>query len=326
MGDRGEGVTIREVAEAAGVARSSVSRAFTRPDMLSPETVERIRSAAARLGYVPNHLARGLSTGRYGNLAMIVPDVANPFFPPMIRAAQDEADAHDLCVFLGNSNEDPEREDRLASRLVGQVEGLILASSRLPDARIRAVAALRPVVLINRDVVGVPRILIDSSQGMREAVGYLAGQGHRRLLYLGGPSNSWSNASRQSALAQAAEACGVELTVRQIGLASFEAGFAAAEWVVDAGATAAIAFDDLTAHGVMSGLSDRGVLVPRDIAIVGCDDVLGGRTSPTLTSISSPSVEAGGMAVTLLRERLAAGEDTDRRILLGTRLMVRDST
>lgn len=323
---RREAVTIREVAEAAGVAPSSVSRAFSRPHMLSPETVQRIRDAAERLGYVPNPLARGLSTGRYGNLAMIVPDVANPFFPPMIRAAQDAADAHDLCVFLGNSNEDPEKEGRLADRFIGQVEGLVLASPRMPEGRIRAVAAMRPVVLINRDVEGVPRVLIDSGGGIREAVERLVALGHRRIAYLGGPTSSWSNVSRLRALRSAAGRQGAEASVIDIGIASFEAGRTAASAVVHSGAAAVIAFDDLTAHGLMDGLAEAGVGVPDDIAVIGCDNVLGGRTSPTLSSISSPAGEAGRIAVELLRDALGSGQRADRRIILDTRLVVRASS
>src|SRR3569623_1610381 len=94
-------VTISQVAAAVGVNRSSVSRAFSRPEMLNAETVARIMEAAERLGYTPHHSARALSTGRHGNVALVVPDVANPFFPPMIRAVQNEADHQDYCVFLG---------------------------------------------------------------------------------------------------------------------------------------------------------------------------------------------------------------------------------
>lgn len=179
--------TITQVAVAAGVTKSSVSRAFTRPEMLSAETVRKIFAAAEQLVYVPNHTARALSTGRHGNLALIVPDVANPFFPPLIRAAQAEADRVDYCVFLGNSDENPQQEDKLIGRFAGQVEGFVLASSRLSDEKIIAHAARRPVVLINRDVEGIPRILIDSGTGVTEAVAHLAALGHKKLVYVGGP-------------------------------------------------------------------------------------------------------------------------------------------
>ena len=152
--------TISQVAEAAGVSRATVSRAFTRPDMLSADTVRRVMAIAKKIGYVPNHTARALSTGRYGNVALVVPDVANPFFPPLIRAAQVEAEKLDFCVFLGNSDENPAQEEKLVSRFATQVEGFILASSRLSDERIRFQAARRPLVLINRDIKGIPTALV----------------------------------------------------------------------------------------------------------------------------------------------------------------------
>jgi LacI family transcriptional regulator len=178
---RGPAPTISQVAEAAGVSRATVSRAFTRPDLLNAKTVRRVKAIAQRIGYVPNHTARALSTGRNSNFALVVPDVANPFFPPLIRAAQIEAEKLDFCVFLGNSDEDPEQEEKLVSRFSTQVEGFILASSRLSDARIRLHAARRSLVLINRDVEGIPRVLMDSGTGIGEAVDHLASLGHKRI-------------------------------------------------------------------------------------------------------------------------------------------------
>lgn len=319
-------VTISQVAEAAGVARSSVSRAFTRPHMLRPDTVERIRSVALRMGYVPNHSARALSTGRYGNLAMIVPDVANPFFPPMIRAAQDAADEVDFCVMLGNSNEDPANEDRLAGRFAGQTEGLILASSRLPRKRILAYARKQPVVLINRDVEGIPRVLIDSAGGVAEAVTHLAKKGHKTICYVSGPASSWSDRSRRAAAQKTASSLGVELIVLPALIPSFEAGRQVVSALIEAKATAAIAFDDLTAHGIIEGMKAQRQRIPKDFAVIGCDDVLANLTQPPLTSISNRSQEAGHMAVSLLCDLLRSRNVDDARIVLGTQLVVRKTT
>jgi LacI family transcriptional regulator len=319
-------VTISQVAQAAGVNRSSVSRAFTKPYMLTPETVDRIKTVAASLGYVPNHTARALSTGKNSNLALIVPDVANPFFPPMIRAAQDAADAQDYCVFLGNSNEDASNEDRLVGRFIGQVEGLILASSRLPEQRILAYAEQRPIVLINRDVAGVPRVLIDSSSGMTEAVRYLAAKGHTKIAYVSGPSVSWSNKSRRTAVRRAAQDEGLDLYVCPAQIASFEAGLSVVDKILAAKATVAIAFDDLIAHGILAGMEQHGIKVPRDFSVVGCDDVLGELTRPPLTSISNRSSEAGDLAVSLMYDMLRSAGLKDARYLLQTELVVRQTT
>lgn len=294
--------------------------------MLSPETVEHIKATAERLGYLPNHTARALSTGRHGNLALVVPDVANPFFPPMIRAAQMEADQSDFCVLLGNSDEDPDKEDKLLGRFSGQVEGIILASPRLSDDRIVAHAALRPLVLINRNVEGIPRVLIDSGIGVAEATTHLADLGHRRIVYVSGPPVSWSNKQRRAAIRKAAAAGGLELSFVSAAVPSFKAGLQAVQSILSKNVTAAIAFDDVTAQGILEGLAARGVRVPEDFSVIGCDDALGPFIRPSLTTVSSRSIEAGKLAVSLLMEMLKSQALRDASYVLETHLIVRATT
>jgi LacI family transcriptional regulator len=318
--------TISQVAAAAGVSRASVSRAFTRPEMLSSETVRRVREIAKQLGYVPNHTARALSTGRHGNLALIVPDVANPFFPPLIRAAQLEADRFDFCVFLGNSDEHAQQENKLVGRFLGQVEGVILVSSRLPDADIFSHAARLPLVLINRDVAGVPRILIDSAAGVAEAVRHLADLGHKKIAYVSGPSSSWANQQRRKSVRQTARALHIEVATVPCQAPTYEASRMTVGPLLATGATAAIAFDDLIAQGILSGLAERGISVPYDFGVVGCDDVLGAATIPALTTVSNRSSEAGKSAVSLLMDILQTHAVRDARYVLDTHLVVRNTT
>jgi LacI family transcriptional regulator len=318
--------TIEQVARAAGVARSTVSRAFSRPGMLSPATVAHVVAVAARLGYTPNQVARALSTGRYGNIALIVPDVANPFFPPLIRAAEARADAAGLCVFLGDSDEDPAREERLTGKMAAQVDGFVLASSRLGDDAIRALRSRRPVVLVNRDIEGLDRVLIDSAPGTAAAVRHLQGLGHRRVAYIGGPPSSWSNQQRRSAALQTAEKLGIDAVEVAAERPSYEGGMAAASAVLSARTTAAIAFDDLVAQGLMAGLAGLGIEVPGGFSVVGCDDVLGARTYPPLTTISARSNDAGRVAIEMLLAQIESGSPSGAVQRLGTHLIVRATT
>lgn len=318
-------ITIRQVAEAAGVDRSSVSRAFTRPEMLNPATVTKVRQVAQDLGYVPNQAARALSTGRHGNIALVIPDVANPFFPPMVQAAQKAADGQGFCVFLGNSNEDPTQEARLITRFMAQVEGLIIASSRLGDEELRDYAARSPIVLVNREVDDLPHVLIDSGTGVTEAVQAMHALGHRSLAYVSGPANSWSNLRRHGAASAAAGRLGMAFSSLPAQIPGYEAGHRASADILASGATAVIVFDDLTAHGLMSGLRQRGITAPRDLSVIGCDDVLGNFTTPALSSISSPTAEAGALATQLLCERLA-GKPTRNGYRLTTRFVARESS
>lgn len=318
--------TISQVASAAGVSRSSVSRAFSRPELLGKETVERIMAVARDIGYVPNHTARALSTGRYSNIALVVPDVANPFFPPIIEGAQAEADQSDFCVFLGNSGESPRHEDALLDRFMGQVEGVVLVSSRLSEARIRHHAARKPIVLVNRDVKGLARVLIDSSQGVEQAVAHLNELGHRRIAYVAGPAQSWSNRQRRATVVRVSKRLGLAVTVIPTPVPSYAAGVAAAKQIIKSSVTAAVAFDDLTAQGVMAGLAEQGLTVPSDMSVIGCDDVLGASTYPAMTSVSSRSAEAGKAAVSLLLDFLSGSSLGDARLALDTHLVMRQTT
>jgi LacI family transcriptional regulator len=318
--------TISQVAKAAGVSRSSVSRAFSNPGMLGEQTVRHILNVAAGIGYAPNHTARALSTGRYGNVALIVPDIANPFFPPLIQAAQAEADGSDFCVFLGNSNEDPEREDRLLARFSGQVEGVVLVSSRLSEERIRGHAARRPLVLVNRDIKGIPRVLIDSGPGVVEGVAHLHALGHRAIAYVSGPRQSWSSRQRQRAVTREGGRLGMDVPVVTTPAPLHQAGREAAPRILASGATAVVAFDDLMAQGIIWGLSERGVAVPGQVSVIGCDDVLDAATFPALTTVSSRSVDAGKSALAILLDHLRQGTASDIRSSLDTHLVVRGTT
>jgi DNA-binding LacI/PurR family transcriptional regulator len=318
--------TITEVASAAGVSRATVSRTFSRPELLTLETTERVRAAAARLGYAPNQVARALSTGRSGNIALIVPDIANPFFPPLIRAAQARADDAGYAVFLGDSDEKPEREDILLTKIAAQVDGIILASPRLDEQRVRAHAARRTLVLINRDIKGLPRILMDVGSGITQAMTHLADLGHRHIAYVGGPPASWANQKRHSAAGEAAERLG--LTVIAIAAAdpTYRGGQMAATELLKTNVTAILAFDDLVAQGIMAGLADEGLQVPRDMSVVGFDDVLAATAYPPLTTVAAHCAEVGARAVDLLVEILQSGRSQAERIVIPTELVIRATT
>lgn len=318
--------TITQVALKAGVARSTVSRTFSNPERLSAETVARVLAVAQELGYTPNPVAQALSTGRSRNIALIVPDIANPFFPPLIRAAQRKAQEYDYHVFLGDTDEDPKREDDLVGRFAQQVSGLILASSRLSEDRIREHARRRPLVLINQDLPGMLRVLINSGAGVAEAVHHLAGLGHRHIVYVSGPSVSWSNRRRRAAVRQAAKDAGVEVSAVPAHKPTYEAGRAATRQVLATGATAALAFDDVLAQGILAGLAAAGVSVPAEFSVIGCDDVLAATTHPPLTTVSNRCVEAAEIAVSLLMEPLSTHAAHDVRHVLETHLVVRQTT
>ena len=298
--------TIYSIAQAVGVSPSTVSRALSRPELVKNSVREAVLAAAHDLGYSPNRAARGLATGRTGVIGMLVPDVQNPFFPPLIRAVQVAARAHDAELLLIDSELSASAEQELVSRIRPQVDGVIVASPRLPTAKLREALAGVPAVLVNRSTRAASSIVVDNTAALQEIGDGLVELGHQRVALLRGPQATWAATHRARAVRAWAERTGVEVV--EIGPleAQFEDGRAAAAQIIDADAGAVFAFDDLMAAGVIAGLSDRGEQVPRDRSVIGCDDVLLAQTmTPALTTVSAPFGELGRTAVELLGEAIA---------------------
>lgn len=315
--------TIYSIAEALGVSASTVSRAFSRPDLVKASVREQVLSKAQELGYAPNRAARGLATGRTGLYGLMVPDITNPFFPPFVRAVQHAASERDAEILLIDSERSTTAERDLVHRIRPQVDGVIVASPRLPSAALKEVLRGIPSVVVNRTVRDLPNVVCDNSHALAEAADHLYELGHRRFALLRGPTAAWAaNRRAQAVRTWAAGRPDVELAVLGPCEAQFADGRAAAGQIVDSGATAVLAFDDLMAAGVIAGLNDRGERVPQDRSVVGCDDVLLARTmTPSLTTVTAPLTELGYQAVALLGEVLEGR--TPRNVTLTGALALR---
>lgn len=321
-------VTIQDVAREAGVSVSTVSRAFTAPAMVRDETLHYVLQTAERLGYRPNRAARGLITGKTGNLGVIVPDLSNPFFPTVLKGVQSRAREADYAVFLADSDENATEEIALVQAMAKQVDGVILCSSRMSADQLERVVGTTSLVFINRQVADRPAVLMDVAGGMRQAIDHLAALGHRRIAYLSGPRVSWSNRERRRGLRRAARQ-GIEIVELGPFAPKFDGGPHAADLALAEGVTAIIAYNDLMALGVMSRLADRGVSVPGEMSVVGFDDILmAGMATPPLTTVSMQNERAGRAAVDLLVNLLTVtgAEAGDLRRELECQLIVRAST
>jgi LacI family transcriptional regulator len=318
-------VTIRDVARASGVHISTVSRTFSAPHLVNPETRSRVLATAEQLGYRPNRAARALITGRTHNIGLIVADIANPFFPPLIKAAETHARRRDYHVFVADTDEDPNVELDLVQALAKQVDGILLCSPRMSDDQIEQVRREVPLVVINRMITGLPAVVMDVGHGAREAVRHLLDLGHRHLVYLAGPRGSWTNREIRKAAGATARAAGADLTVLGPNHPVEETGAAAAEAVLRTGATAVLAYNDLMAIGLLQSLQDRGVDVPGQVSVVGIDDIAySGLVRPRLTTVANPTAAAGRAAVDML---LQQGDDgATGQVTLRTDLIIRNST
>ncbi|SDY10088.1 transcriptional regulator, LacI family [Micromonospora pattaloongensis] len=329
--------TIRDVARASGVHISTVSRTFSAPHLVNPETRSRVLACAEHLGYRPNRAARALITGRTHNIGLMVADIANPFFPPLIKAAESQARHRDYHIFVTDTNEDPAVEEELVHALAKQVDGLLLCSPRMSNDLIQQLSREVPLVVVNRHVTGLPSVVMDVGQGARLAIEHLSGLGHRDIALLGGPRGSWTNREIRRAAGNAARAVGATLTVLGPNPPTEDGGLAMAEQVQRSGVTAVLAYNDLMAIGLIERLDSLGVRVPSDISVVGIDDIALSRlTRPKLTTVATPTAAAGRAAVDMLlahdpsspRGRSIAGDGrrTTAQVTLQTELVIRDST
>jgi DNA-binding LacI/PurR family transcriptional regulator len=323
----GQAPSIRDVAQRASVSPATVSRAFAEPGLVREETLARVLAVAEALHYRPSRAARSLTTGRTGNIGVVVPDLGNPFFPAVLKGAQARAREADIAVFLADSEESPRLEMELIQEMAKQVDGVVICSSRLTDAQLQQLRRDTTLVLLNRRVPGASAVLLDSAGGMRQAVAHLAALGHRRIGYLAGPVQSWSNKERRRGLRIAARIHKLETIELGPFAPTFEAGQHAADLALAADVTAVIAYNDLIALGVLSRLAARGVCVPEDLSVVGVDNIpMAGMATPHLTTVALPQEQSGRVAVELLLEQLAHPDASLHEELLGAQLIVRAST
>lgn len=320
--------TIYDVARAAGVAPSTVSRTFARPGRVNADTAERIRAVAAELGYRANPLARALSTSRTHMIALMISDVTNPFYSELIRGAQIAASEADYTVLLADARESDVVERESLERALPAVEGIIIGSSRMSDSSLRVIAKQRPMIVLNRDLAGVPSVVTDNPRGMRRAVEHLAELGHTTVTYAAGPESSWADGMRWRALREAAHE--LALHTRRVGpyAPTVEGGARAAGDLVGNLPTAVIAYNDLVAIGLMRDLMARRVSIPADVSVVGFDDILAARlVTPPLTTVAAPLRAMGTTAVrNLLAIIRGAQSRSSEAFILPTRLVVRGST
>jgi LacI family transcriptional regulator len=294
---REQRATILDVAARAGVHAATVSRTINVPEKVAPETRRRVEEAVRELGFVPNRAARGLITGRTGQVAVIVPDITNPHFASLVRSVERSARQSDLQVLLVDTSEHPDEEVRAAESLSREVDGFIIVSPRRLHRALPALGST-PAVFVNRPVRQHACILLRTAPAVADALQHLAGLGHTRLAYLGGPSGSWAAGERRTA-----GTSGMEVLEFSVSEPTFEATAIVVPEIVASGVSAVLAFNDQMALGVMAGLTSRGISVPHSLSVVGFDDVpMAAMVAPPLTTISLPAGEVGAVAVAMLTE------------------------
>lgn len=324
--------TIYHVAERAGVAPSTVSRALSTPDRVHASTRERIESAAREVGY---ERQRPLRSEPRQTIAMVLPDISNPHFIKIIRGAELRAKSSQFTLVVVNGEESAQIELTQIRGLAQKVDGFVIASSRLPDHELLHVAREHKTVLLNRQVEGLSSIVLDMQMGCRQILEHLASLGHTEFTYCAGPPGSWMGATRWAALRDGAGEYGLE--AHRIGpyAPTVAAGGVAADAALRSKPTALVAHNDMLALGIMQRLKTRGVALPDDMSLVGFDNNFAAAlVSTPLTTLDGPGAEVGGRGVDLLLRSIAEeperrGTLTDppnERIILPTELILRESS
>jgi LacI family transcriptional regulator len=331
-------VTIRDVARVANVHPGTVSRALNEETraLVNPDTAERVIRAAEELGYRPNRIARGLKTSRSHTIGVLIPDITNPLFPPILRGIEDRLDEAGYTSLVVNTDNDPDRErmslDAMRAR---QVDGFISATARL-DRELLAELALgeTPLVLVNRSLEdeSVPAVTVDDRQGIALAVKHVAELGHQRVGHVAGPQNLSTGHRRHLGFIEAMRAARLEAPPEVIRFGRYfteDEGARACDELLKAvpDLTAIVAGNDLMAIGCYDTLEQRGLTCPDDISVVGFNDMpFVDRLRPSLTSVRIPQREIGKVAAGLLLTQLSGGEQPVEEILLEPTLMARAST
>ena len=330
--------TLRDVAEAAGVHAATASRALNPQTrwLVNADTARRVLRAAESLGYQPNPIARSLKTAKSATVGVVLPDLTNPLFPPIVRGIEDVLGPAGYSALIVNTDNDPEREQSQVSLLRSRhVEGLIVATARLEHPLLERLHQQQvKMVLVNRRTLDldVPAVTPDDASGVALAVRHLAALGHRRVAHLAGPQSTSTGVIRARAFHSAVRDHGLvddpNLTVTCDFWSEAE-GARALRSLLDAGTafTAVVAGNDLIALGCYDVFAERDITCPDDVSVVGFNDMpFLDKLKPPLTSVAVPHQQVGVEAARMLLEAIREADRPSRSVLLPLSLAQRGST
>ena len=320
-------LNIDVVAKAAGVHRSTVSRAFSRPEAVKVQTREHILRVAEELGYTMSPLAQALRSKTSAFIPLIVPDTGNPFYAELAKSMAQAAGDRGYQLVLCITNGDWQRTAGYLTAMQSLYApfGIVAPSTRVDIDQLTQFGFGQRVVVIDRvdEDATVPSVTVDNRRGIELAFDHLRSLGHDRIGYVSGISGTHTAHERLDAYNDLA---GADPIVLDSG-GDTEAGERAAAHVgaMPDRPTAIIAASDMTAFGVISALAARGFEVPRDISVVGFDGLtLGARFNPTLTTIRQPIADMGNIAIDLAEKKAADG--SVNHVVLEPELLMRAST
>jgi DNA-binding LacI/PurR family transcriptional regulator len=333
-------VSIKDIAKAAGVSHSTVSRALSDSPLVKAETKARIQRLAREMGYSPDARARSLVMGQTRTVGVVVTTIADPFAAEVVQGIESTAHDHDYTVILCSSRAEPEREITAVEMLRSKrVDGVIVTSSRIGDLYLEHLERIGvPIVLINNHSEHGGRytysVSVDNQHGGHLATTHLIQLGHRRIAYVSRPSDYRSNQERMAGYRQALAEAGIPFEPALVVPGTGRAGGGERALPVlmglDEPPTAVFCYNDMTAIGLLRAAREAGLSVPQDLAVVGFDDILlASYVCPPLTTIAQPKAKMGQQAMQMALALMATKDPTAEKfsnIVLKGKLIVRESS
>ena len=328
--------SIKEVAREAGVSIATVSHVINNTRYVSDEVRGRVDKAIEKCRYYPNAHARSLASGRSKIIGLVISDIANPFFPELVKAIEGAAFDRGYDTVLSNTNYDTDKASHYVRRFIERkAAGVAVMTSEMSKELIDELAHREvPVVFLDVGEVGkrMSNLRVDYEEGIEQAILHLVALGHRRIAYISGRTDIRSSLRRLEAF---------QKTIRELfpgapelifsGNFKIEGGRRAAHEILMTQEgnlpTAVIAANDLTAIGAISQFESAGLNVPEDISIIGFDDInFAALTKPALTTVNLPRNELGRRAVEMLLKILDSREEEGSETRISTNLVIRQST
>jgi len=332
-------VSIKDIAEAAGVSHSTVSRALSDSPLVKAETKVRIQRLAKDMGYTPDAIARSLVTQKTHTVGVVVTIITDPFVAEVVQGIEDLAQEHDYSVILASSASEPERELAAVEMLrAKRVDSVIVTSSRVGALYLEHLERIGvPVVLVNNHNAQSGRytfsVSVDNQHGGRLATRHLVEQGHRCIGYISGPADHSDDAERLAGYRQAVDEAGIPFDPALVvpGNGRLDGGERALHALAGLAElpTAVFCYNDMTAIGLISAARQAGLSVPQDLAVVGFDDIpLAARVCPPLTTVAQPQRDMGRWAMQMALALMTAGDSTTpfSDIVVKGKLVVRESS
>ncbi len=329
-------MNISAVAKKAGVSKATVSRVINGTAHVIPETAKRVREAIEELDFYPDVNARTLGSGRSRLYGLIISDITNPYFPELVKAFEDIAMEHGQDVLISNTDYDPARMESCVIRMLQRkVDGVAVMTSEMEERLLRRLGKRQiPTIFMDTasSVKGAAVVSVDYAEGVTQAMKHLFALEHRKIAFISGPLSLASAKLRANAFFRELQAHGLaaEPHWNQESDHRVEGGHRAMQRILRGGErpTAVLCSNDLTAIGAMGAIHESGLKIPRDISIVGFDDIqLSAYTQPALTTVHVPRRELAATAFRSLYQDQTTGKKNQKReFLIEPRLIVRQST